>query len=594
MKKRINWSFLWGIIVIGIAIGLLANECITSNQAISAVPAPLKFEGIYSQNGGEWLPYDETTTLSAYEGDVIFKGHFKDFQINNAIINCYRNHIGLKIYKEERLIYVNIVAEAPMMSSFCGIAWEAVRLGDLNPADEYEIHLNNPHRFGNKDAYNQLLKQIYVGDKMFLESYMRQEQKQFGDIAIAILIISILLFGTTLATYVLRIDSKEILLAGSLFIFLSSIFIFLNENNVCFLVSLNVLVTYGHSLSMMLSALILGIITTMWLNGRSKQIAEKTIQISAGIDAVLIVMALLKQMVIYDTLPYWVLSQVVVTLILLGCVCKGYGELEKNIYSFVTIILLVIEILELVNIPLGIWKQGVVATVVFILSVVVALVALLKNVLTNYRESIRAKELEAELRNSRIVLAMSQIRTHFIFNVLNAISGMCKYDPEAADETVVRFARYLRNNIDILQDDELILFKKELEHMEDYIALEQTRFGNKIRYESQIEIMDFLIPPLVLQPIVENAIKHGLIPKEEGGTITLHTYTKDQSIQIVIADDGVGYNLSEEERKGAVGMNNVRFRLKHMVQGEIKIESEEGKGTVITIQIPLKEAAECM
>ena len=130
--------------------------------------------------------------------------------------------------------------------------------------------------------------------------------------------------------------------------------------------------------------------------------------------------------------------------------------------------------------------------------------------------------------------------------------------------------------------------------MEDYIGLEQIRFGNKIRYESQIEIMDFLIPPLVLQPVVENAIKHGLITKEEGGTITLHTYTKDQSIQIVIADDGVGYNLSEEERKGAVGMSNVRFRLKHMVQGEIKIESEEGKGTVITIQIPLKEATECM
>lgn len=594
MKKRINFSLLWGVLVIGIALGLLVNECNTSNQAISAVPLPLKFEGIYSQNGGEWLPYDETTTLSAYEGDVILKGHFQDFQINNAIINCYRNHIGLKIYKEESLIYVNIVAEAPMMSSFCGIVWETIRLGELNPADEYEIHLTNPHRFGNKDAYDQLLKQIYVGDGTFFENYIRQEQEQFRNIAIAIVIISILLFGTTLAMYVLQLDRKEVLLAGSIFIFLSAIFIFLNEDNACFLVPLNVLVTYGRSLSMMLSALILGIITTMWLNGTSKRIAERTIQISAGIDAVLIVMALLKQVVIYDTLPYWILSQVVVTLILLGCVCKGYAELEKNSYSFVTSLLLTIELLELVNIPLGIWKQGIVAIIVFILSVTVDLCVLLRNVLINYRESMRMKELEAELRNSRIVLAMSQIRTHFIFNVLNAISGMCKYDPEAADETVVRFARYLRNNIDILQDDELILFKKELEHMEDYIALEQIRFGDKIRYESQIETMDFLIPPLVLQPIVENAIKHGLMPKEEGGTITLHTYIKDQSIQIVIADDGVGYNLSEEERKGAVGMSNVRFRLKHMVQGEIMIESEEGKGTVITIQIPFKEAAECM
>ena len=594
MKKTINWSLICSILVIGISVGLLLFECITTNQAMSVSAKPLRFEGVYSQNGGEWLPYNETTVLSAYEGDVILKGHFKDFQFKNANINCYLNHIGVKVYKEQNLIYTSIAAEVPLMSSFCGISWATIAFGELTPENEYEIHLINPHRFGNKEAYNQFMNQMIVGDRGFFESYMRQQQVPFRNIALAILIVSFLLFGTTIATYILRIEKKEVLLIGSLFIFFSAIFIFLNEKNICFLISLNVLVTYGHCLSMMLSALMLGIIITMVLNGKSKAIAQIAVLASALIDAVFVVMALLKQVVIYDTLLYWVVSQAVLSLVLLGCVWKGYRELEKNVYGFAAILLLVMELLELINISLKLWETGRAAIVVFILASAVSLCVLLRNVLINYRASIRAKELEADLRNSRIILAMSQIRAHFIFNILNAISGMCKYDPEGADETVVRFSRYLRNNIDILQDDELILFQKELEHTEDYIALEQVRFGDKIRYESDIEISDFLIPPLVLQPIVENAIRHGLMPKNEGGTITLHTYTQDKNILIVISDDGVGYNMSEEERKGAVGMNNVKFRLKHMVQGEIKIESKEGMGTVITIQIPFEGAVGCM
>lgn len=594
MKKRINWSFVLFFILLAISIGLLLKECIASNQAMSVSLRPLEFEGVYSQNGGDWLPYNGTTKLSTYEGDVILKGHFKDFEIKDAVINCYFNHIGVKIFKEEERIYTSIAAEVPLMSSFCGISWQAIRIGELLPTNEYEIHLSNPHSFGNKDAYNQFMNQIYAGDGSFFKSYMSEQQTVFRDIAVMILIISFLLFGVTLATYVLQIKEKEMLLVSGMLSFLASIFIILNEDNICLLISLNVLATYGRSLSMMLSALILGILLTMWLDGKSKAFAQNVLVISAGIDGVLILMALFRQVVIYDTLLYWMISQVIITLLLLGCVWKGYQELNKNLYSFATISLLAAELLELLNIPLELWKQGNVAIVVFILVFVVSGCALLKNVFTSYRESLRTKELEAELRNSRIILAMSQIRTHFIFNVLNAISGMCKYDPEAANDTVVRFARYLRNNIDILQEDELILFTKALEHLEDYIALEQVRFGDKIRYERNTEIVDFLLPPLVLQPIVENAIKHGLMPKEEGGTITLHTYRKEQYIEIVIRDDGVGYNMEEEEREGAVGMSNVRFRLKHMVQGDISIESKEGVGTVITIQIPNEEAAGCM
>jgi sensor histidine kinase YesM len=139
---------------------------------------------------------------------------------------------------------------------------------------------------------------------------------------------------------------------------------------------------------------------------------------------------------------------------------------------------------------------------------------------------------EKELVNSRATVMMGQIRSHFVFNILNAISGMCKYDPEKADETVVRFSKYLRANVDLMQKDEPVNFRLVIERLDDYIALEQVRFGDKIRLEKDIQIEDFMMPALIIQPIVENAIKHGIQPKEGPGTITLKTYEENDNIII--------------------------------------------------------------
>lgn len=203
------------------------------------------------------------------------------------------------------------------------------------------------------------------------------------------------------------------------------------------------------------------------------------------------------------------------------------------------------------------------------------------------------EEKEIQLTLSRITTMMSQIRSHFVFNILNAISGMCKYDPEKADETVVRFARYLRNNIDIMEDDKPVLFRTELAHLEDYVVLEQIRFGDKIEFYSDIRTEQFMIPPLILQPIVENAIKHGLTKKQNGGTVILRTWEEDGCIKISIEDDGVGFAPSELEKKQSVGLKNIRYRLHHLMHASLDIESKLGKGTTVTITIPKKEALVC-
>ena len=189
----------------------------------------------------------------------------------------------------------------------------------------------------------------------------------------------------------------------------------------------------------------------------------------------------------------------------------------------------------------------------------------------------------------RITMMFSQIRSHFIFNILNAISGMCKYDPQKADETIIHFARYLRTNVETFNNDQLIPFQSSLRQLIDYVTLEQVRFEDKIRLETEIAVEDFLIPPLILQPIVENAIRHGILPKDSGGTITLKTFVSGENICIVITDDGVGFQKEALEKDTSVALKNVRFRLQHMIGGTMQIESRVGEGTTVTITIPWKE-----
>lgn len=185
---------------------------------------------------------------------------------------------------------------------------------------------------------------------------------------------------------------------------------------------------------------------------------------------------------------------------------------------------------------------------------------------------------------------MSQIRSHFIFNVLTTISTYCKIDPKKADNALVHFSRYLRKNIKIIEEEGLIDFEVELEQLEDYIALEQLRFEDRILFEKQIETSSFEIPPLTIQPIVENAIKHGLIEPGKSGTICLHTKRKIGYVEITVTDNGIGFVPEKCEKEESVGIRNVRYRLEHIVGGALTIESVPGEGTKVTITIPTEEA----
>lgn len=193
---------------------------------------------------------------------------------------------------------------------------------------------------------------------------------------------------------------------------------------------------------------------------------------------------------------------------------------------------------------------------------------------------------ERELTESRIASMMSQIRDHFIFNTLGVISGYCKIDPAKADEMITRFARYLRRNMQYLEEKNLIPFDTEARQVEDYVVLEQMRFLDRIEFGENFEVTDFLLPPLTVQPLVENAVKHGIIQPGRQGSVYVSTRKENGEIIVEVVDDGIGFDAAELEKSDSIGLRNVRYRLEHMANATLTIESTPGKGTCAAIHIP--------
>ena len=203
---------------------------------------------------------------------------------------------------------------------------------------------------------------------------------------------------------------------------------------------------------------------------------------------------------------------------------------------------------------------------------------------------------EKQLYESRISVMLSQIQPHFLYNSLNAIRGLCRKDSEQAREAIGSFAEYLRGNMDSLNKREPIPFIRELSHIENYLKLEKFRFGDELKVNYDIKEKNFFIPALSVQPLVENAVKHGICEKENGGTLTLKTYRDGEYIVIEVSDDGIGFDaeklISEDKERSHIGIQNTRERLKQMIGASLTIESLPGKGTVAKIRFIPEENTE--
>lgn len=202
----------------------------------------------------------------------------------------------------------------------------------------------------------------------------------------------------------------------------------------------------------------------------------------------------------------------------------------------------------------------------------------------------RLTETERRLDRTHAAQMAVQMQPHFIFNTLSAIESLCETDPAAAAESVENLSGYLRGNIDALTAEALIPFNTELRHIRQYVALELTDPSRQFAFDYELDVRDFSLPALTVQPIVENAVKHGALTHRDGtGRVLLSTEALGDYIRVTVSDNGLdnsGLTDTQKESRG-IGIESTRKRLEALCNGSLQISSD-ATGTRAVILIPVK------
>ena len=617
--KRIKKSHLYivgAVMLILLAVILLwfSNSRFNksnSMQAISALNIELYFEGEYRIADGPWKPYVAGEHIPATKGDVTLRGNlYKRYEGESlGIYRCnpedpedlkaafYIDHVNLTFCEVdengEKNYFVSDMEDPLFGDSGCGESWTAHPFVS-DPEELIEIIIHNPHSFGNETAIDEMLDNmaLYSGigfEKGILES--GSTERNFG---LALGLVSIMLLGIALFSTLIHIKNTKIIwILGSL-IMLAGIYFAYSAKGVSFWSDSIISNTTILCASMMLYMFFITI-TITYLLASTKTIGNITVILLGVINAVFFILPIATDILFYDIWNWWIFVQLAAIVVLMVCLIIEFFITKTKfrwiyIAAFLPLIAFAADIL---GTWLGIWKGGMISGCVFIALLAVIIIMVLKLIPNNINAAAKAKELEmekvalnAELTETRISTMMSQIRPHFIYNTLGSIEQLCEIDPQKAGELVHDFAKYLRGNFGELDNPKPILMSQEMDHVHHYVSIENVRFPD-MTFTFEMNSSDFAIPALTVQPIVENAIKHGLMKLQKGGAIRVVSYETDTDYCVSVEDDGVGFDTSLllDERKH-VGLRNIRERLKAMVNGTLEIESSVGVGTKVLIKIP--------
>ena len=600
--KARPWQIVGIVAVLLLALLLLGYGNLNSWQAAPAIMAQVYFEGEYKIADGPWEPVVPGEHIPATRGDVVLRGDFHMLAPDGTYVGLYTgdmplafylNHINITFYVEGLEPFATDAEAAEYGIAGCGEGWRDVSYVKEGAAP-IEIHIHNPHGFGNERAIDEMLANVAFWTGMDFEKSILEKSETQRNAGISLMIVAAMILGIALASRLIKIKNSQLFaLLGFVVLFAGAYFAY-SARGVSFWKDSVVSNTTILGCTMMLYMLFLNL-TLVYFMSTTKKVARVAMILLSAVNGLCFALPVVTGIRFYDTWGLWVLGQLGANGCLLCCLVIEYIRLRgpKRWIFIGGALALVAFGLDVAMTALGTWAGGIASGYVFLGSLAAVTVVLLRTIPRGIKAAAKAEELEtekvalnAQLAETRIATMMSQIRPHFIYNTLGSIEQLCELDPVKAGELVHNFAKYLRGNFGELDNPRPIRMSQEMEHVRYYISIEKVRFPD-MTFLFDMNSEDFCLPALTIQPIVENAVKHGLMKRERGGTIRVESYETKDSYCVSVEDDGMGFNTAVlMEDRAHMGIRNIRERLKAMVGGTLEIESTHGVGTKVLITIP--------
>lgn len=588
-EKIIYAIFAYMIFMFIVIVAYRGERRITNrSEAVRVKPV-----GSYSvDEGHEYLDYSSYKPRKCKMSKTMsFEGHFSEDIPQGKLVWLQVENINVKVFINDVEVYNDTDFDDYLV-------WDNFVSEGISTQDKVNVDMEVKNPIPLNFLFSRVLENIMVGTKYELTKTNLTEH-----IIFILMGFYVFLMGLVLIPYCFQLKyldgekaNTEGMMSCALMLMFGSLNCLSNNTYTGLLFDNQYCVTYfAYIVKMLTSVFIVRYVDKMLHRESFKKVTKLFCYIN-------IIRVTLYIAVLMMTGDDYVARTAFVIIAIIGCIIlltvmifvlieafSGEYEERRNWWAMVFLLFcLIVEVLFYILTGTYITRMLTIGLVLFTLTEW-ALVS--RRNLQNVRLAKKAQELENELTQSQVKMMISQIQPHFLYNALGTIRALCIKDPQTARQAIDSFAKYLRANMDSLNQKGCIPFSKELEHTECYLFIEKLRFGDLLNIEYDIQTKDFEIPALSLQTMAENAVKHGLLAKREGGTLKISTSETNSYYVVRIEDDGVGFDINKpmSKERSHVGVANTRQRIAAMCGGSVSIGSKSGVGTTITILIPKGE-----
>lgn len=571
----------------------ISQQCSPKTTAIQHIP----FTGRYKTTSVNWT-YDidadyhiEPRNIS----DITFHLRFKKEILKGVQVNFLADKITAKIFLNGELIDTYGGENShPSIVKSTGKEWSHFISPGITPKDEITIQLKSCYSTFSKSYLNDFLGNICQGSYYDLIKYLL-----IRDLIPIIGAVIVLIMGLALTTVAIALKAMKSPIAFNnvscgLFMISSALAIMFNMDFITLVFENGFLVNIISFTNLLL---ILQFLIAYMKTYFDNKFLEQGMNIFTYIWAGVILTFIFGQttgVTDYVDFGNFIIAPGIMILGFMILFLFINFRQKKGLSSAIRIIsglmLCISAIIELLHKSITDTYAGFVFEISMIIYSTIQFISIMTVAKKNFVQAAKSKKMENELLQSKISVMLSQIQPHFLYNTLVVIRQLCDINPKTAKQAVTEFATYLRGNLDSLTLNNTIPFEKEMEHVENYISLEKKRFGYRINVEYEIEVTDFEVPSLTIQTVVENAIRHGITKRREGGTVTISTREYGNNYIIEIHDNGIGMDttipMEKDDNRSHIGIENVRSRIESMCKGSLIFNSTPNIGTTVYMTIP--------